>query len=323
MKMKIKILVLFILFQSLVACGVENSLGGTEAGNPPIGSRTVSGQVSQSVSNLGRSLLVQIASCPVDTVIAVDSLAQTTIAELDDSCSFSLSLTINKAYAISLVKDDVFVASLVFYNTSRSLESTVMVVGDGSLEISLGLITISGNKATPQNQPASQNDRDDDGSSDYDDEEDDLDCDLDDYPDGYDEDEVCDDDDDNEEDGDDSSENTSGTSEENAFVLEVVPKNDSNLSDEQGLVSPDEDIEVRFSCTIDTDSVNAETFAISDDNGNVLMCEFEYSSSNTRIKCEHDGMEVNTNYTATIDGILCADESFVRATTWNWRTEGD
>ena len=205
MKIKTKNLILFFILQTLVACGGEGLLGGTEAGNPPVETRTISGQVSESTQNLVRSLLLSGTACPADTVLALDSLAQTTSAELNDSCSFSMTLAVNKAYAISLVKDDVFIASLIFNNTSRSLESTVMLVGSGETEISLGLITISGNRATPQTQPATQNDRDDDGVADYDDDEDDLDCDLDDYPDDYDEDEACEDES-GENDGDNSDE---------------------------------------------------------------------------------------------------------------------
>lgn len=188
------LILLLVITAGFVSCG--GSLGGVEAGNPPDATRQVTGQVASASQSLSNRFLTS-SDCPVDGVVAVDTLAQTTSASFDGTCTFTLNLTVNKAYALNFYLDDSFVAAMIFNNGVNQPASSVTIISSGTSAIDLGLITLNGEEATPEYEPAEQNDQDEDGVSDYEDEDDDDDsiedsgeddCDSDGIPDDYDED---------------------------------------------------------------------------------------------------------------------------------------
>lgn len=325
------ILVILLSFSLLLsACG-GSAQGGSEAGNPPdVSARSVEGTVPAASSSVSARAGIP---CAVDTVIATDSAAQTISADVESDCSFSLSLSVDKAYSIGFVLDDVFVAAMIFNNNDASLSSAVFVVSAGETAINLGLVTISGAVATAEMEPASQNDQDEDGVDDFDDDDDDddgkadddeEDCDLDGYKDDYDEDSSsCEDDsgDDSPDDNggnDDSGEDTSA-----ALVLEVDPRNDTDLS--SGDVDLEEEVEVRVSCEIDSATLGDETFQIVSELGVAIECQFDVSGSGAEISCEHedDLFLPDTIYTATISGLQCADGRTIETASWSWVTSNE
>ena len=213
---------LIFLF-GLAACSGA-STGGAEAGNPP------------SARALAGTLPLEESACQADGVVATDSSGETITADVASDCSFSIELTIGKAYVVSFIKSDSFVASMIFNNGPGTLPSSVLVVSSGEAAILLGNITITDGVATPENEPAEQNDQDEDGVDDFEDDDDDgdevsddeeEDCDLDGFTDGLDEDDDCEaeeesDDESGDSDDDDSDNDNSG---ENATVLDRTSGN--------------------------------------------------------------------------------------------------
>ncbi|MBI4411387.1 MAG: Ig-like domain-containing protein [Deltaproteobacteria bacterium] len=299
---------LFVFLTLFSACG--GSAGGSEFGNP---SRPVIGTV---VDGGGGSALKKETgdSCPADTVIAVDSLGNTTTAEIDSVCDFEFDLTPGKAYVLSFTRGGVFVAFLVVQNSSATLESTIFYLADGEDPVHLGEILIADGKGRPANEPARQNDRDGNGRNDYDDDDDDgdgisdddeEDCDLDGFLDDDDEDQ-SDCGSDEEEDGDDE---TGGEGD----ILQVDPRNGENN------VNLTEEIEVRFDCTIDSSTVTAVTFRV-ESGGDSISCEFE--SSDSELSCEHedDPFQAETTYTVTVNGVACESGNPVETKSWSFTT---
>lgn len=320
------IFVLLALF--LVHCGIS-SQGGSEVGNPPDATtRPIAGQLTTNMQALFRYATSD--GCPADQLIAMDSSANTTLVEIDENCSFTTTLTINKAYLLSFTLNDVFVASMIFNNSPSRLSSQTFVLSSGSTTVNLGTITINGTTATPANEPSEQCDSDGDGVDDYNDDDDDddgtpdeseEDCDLDGYDDDYDDDtsdctENDDDDDDN-----DAPEDSDDSSSSQAKVLEVRPHHDNNLTDNIGLVSLSQDVEVRFGCSLDTNTITSSNFSMEDENSNIVSCDFEIENDDTRIDCEHTDFLPDTIYTALLSGIKCADGTVIPVTEWSWRTE--
>lgn len=311
--MKNHLAIILILIASL-NCG-DNTLGGTEAGNPAT-IREVIGTVANNTSTSANFALAS-ESCPADQIIATDSTAQTTTATINSNCSFSLNLTPQKAYVLSLLLNDSFMATVIFNNNSNTLSSTVIIVSSGTTAIDLGVVTINGSTATPENQPASQSDLDDDDIFDFDDDDDDnngvsddaeTDCDLDGYQDSYDDDDdSCDDD----------SEDIETEDTEQAIVFEVNPKNGASN------IQTNEDIEARFGCEIDLTTVNNTNFQVTSET-ETITCDFESSSSDTRIDCEPESdFEINTTVTVTLNGIQCASGDTVSTITWSFATGED
>lgn len=299
---------------SLTSCG--GASGGSEFGNP---TRAVTGAVATTSlsENTPLSFLISNAmateTCPADAVIATDSQGEATTVTVEIDCSFSLDLTVNKAYAVSFVLNDEFVATLYVRNSSTGLKSSVFVLSDGETDIDLGDVIISDGEADPENDPAEQCDVDDDDIDDYDDTDDDGDgvldddegdCDLDGYDDGYDEeDDTCDT-------GEGDGDAVVGT------ILDVYPENEAEY------IWLDEFVEVAFDCEINQDSVTAETFRVESD-ADAIACEFNFSESDSVVSCDHSdqGFLPATTYTATIDGVTCVDGTGVSVETWSWSTD--
>lgn len=298
------LLIVFSLF--LIHCG-GSAIGGSEFGNPARGLKGL--VVSAATGSLAlKQNAANSNSCPADMVILTDSLLNTVSLEINSDCSFDDSIDVNQAYDVSFYKNDVFVASLEVTNGSSTLTTSIIYIADGSSDVDLGTITISGDKAIPENEAATQSDRDNDGVDDFDDDddnndgvndEDETDCDLD----GF-----FDEDDNSSECASDSNENSSGT---NSTVLEVAPRNNSVD------VNLDKEIEVRFGCDVKASSVTSSTLSITS-NTETILCSFELDGN--ELQCQHDdNLFVSGHlYSATINGIKCVDGTVINTVTWSW-----
>lgn len=307
-----------LILLMLNRCGSNSAEGGSEFGNP---SRQLTGTVVAGASSSLQKGVMKAAgssSCPADTVIATDSQAQTTTDSISANCSFALTLTVGKAYSVSFTSGesplgDSFVATLIVQNSSSSLSSTVFVISTGESDMDLGTITISDSEADPEVEPAAENDQDGDGTDDFDDTDDDgdgildnneEDCDLDGYDDDYDESDSCD------FGGEDDSNESSGE------IIAVSPEN------EEEFVSLDQAVDVLFDCEIDEASVTADSVRIESDS-EVIACTYMFSESDSIVSCEHADQNFlpSTTYTATVDGVVCADGTEVTVQSWSWTTE--
>ncbi|HBF12260.1 MAG TPA: hypothetical protein DDW49_02540 [Deltaproteobacteria bacterium] len=316
--MKKRVFIFIFACMAMAHCGGGGrATGGAEAGNPPTGFRYVEGDVSDAnVQAQGSALMkAAIEDCFADQIIATNSQGTSTTATVDDNCGFTLTLAINKSYAVSLVSDGAFVATMIFTNNPNTLPTSIMVLSNGASAVNLGriFINLSNNQASPEFEPSSQCDSDDDGEDDFDDEDDDNDgtsdddeedCDLDGYFDDHDDDSECEDDEDEED--------ASGD------VLEVSPR------DGEDNVDVDEKIVARFDCTLDELTVTNASFAVTDEADQAIDCDFDFEEDQTEVQCDYDGsLTPLTVYTATINGILCEDGTPVENIEWSWTTDDD
>ena len=300
----------------------SSSLGGTETGNPPTSeTRTLIGSVaptttpSTSVKSLASTL------CAADLLVAVDSAAQTTQAEVDDDCRFEMTLTVRKAYAMTFSLSGSFVATFVYNPGYTSVTSSMWVVGRGSDDLNLGLATFTDDEAISEVNFASINDQDEDGFFDFDDEDDngdgtrdeeEPDCDLDGFWDSHDDDDAaCEEED---EEGGDEEEDTEGA-DGTGIVLAVVPRNN------QLEVDLEKEIRVRTDCAINLESVTVDTFQVSGPD-QAVVCTWELSDDGKTVDCEpQDALLPSTVYTALVSGVQCDNGSVVPDTTWSWTTD--
>ncbi len=316
MKNNFLILVLLILLSALPACGGSGSsaTGGSEFGNP---TRGLTGIVT---SGAGGALTKALtSSCPADSVIATNSTAETTSVAVNDDCSFDLSLETEMAYVLSFTQGSQFVATLIVDNNTGLLNTQTIYLAPGDTTVDLGTIVISNGQATPEHQPAEQNDRDGDGINDFDDDDDDddgisdvdeTDCDLDGFED--------DDDSDNSTCGSGSGGGSSGGSggASDTSIIQVSP------SDGAEHVLLTEQISVRLNCPVDQSTVTNDTFNVSSET-DTLLCDFNFSDSGQTIECRHDSQDFlsDTEYSVVIDGITCEDGTPIAARDWSWSTQ--
>jgi hypothetical protein len=177
---------LFLIF--LTACSSstsQNNLTGTEAGNPAI--IVIGRAITGTVPNLS-------SACLWTNVTAINEVGATITTGIENDCSFLLDIEPNHLYQIIFTTSDGTEVSLTVDNNGLP-ESPWFVVSDAETPIELGTISFNGITATPEFEPATQNDADGDGVSDYDDEDDDgdstadadeIDCDDDGIPDDFD-----------------------------------------------------------------------------------------------------------------------------------------
>ncbi len=265
--------------------------------------------------------------CAADTIIATDSSAETVSVAIDEDCDFAVTLEIGKSYVLSLSHENSFVATLIF-DTGASFSSDNVTVGAGSGPIQLGEITITGNVAIPEFEPCDQMDTDDDGVVDFDDEDDDGDGIEDEFEDDCDLDGFLNDHDFDMEDCDEGEEDEEDEEDDEAYVLEVKPRNDSHPELGEDRVDLDRDIKARINCSVDSDTVNEDTFIIYHDDEE-LDCNYRGNShgkgklgTQTTIECEpNEDMHSDALYTALIDGVMCRDGREVETVAWSWLTE--
>lgn len=319
MKVEKKFPLFCFILLVVFACGGNE--GGSEFGNP---SRPVIGVVRSTLDQTSSSSTLKkkieqifmapayASSCPADTVLATDSVGDTTLASVSDDCSFRLSLSTDKAYLLSFVRDDDFVARLIFKTGVGSISSSIFVLSQAADAVDLGDVTIEEGTATAENNPTEQNDEDGDGVDDFadgDDDSDDIpdedeeDCDLDGYGDDDDEsDSAC-----------DVGEAKSGPE---AIVVEVYPYD----GDED--IPVDEVIEVQFGCVVDATSIDSSTFSVASDEHEV-SCAYEGDEGGDIVVCGHEGdvFLPLTTYSVSIDGVSCEDGELVAPASWSWTTE--
>lgn len=174
--------------------------GGTELGNPL---RAVVGEATETVASLIPFISsAHAATCLATSVVATNSLGETTEALLDANCQFSLELETGQAYQLTLYDGADELATFVF-EARPNVEITTFILSEGSNDIDLGNTSISNGIALSEANPYEQNDQDGDGTFDYDDDDDDddgieddedeEDCDDDDFINSFDDDDAeCD-----------------------------------------------------------------------------------------------------------------------------------
>ena len=219
---------------ALSACSSNSLQGGAEAGNPNF--RDVTGTVSDTATVAQAFAFVRAAKaatdCPADTIVAIDTLGDSTNAIIASDCSFTLNLAVDHSYSINFTLDNVFVATMIFQATSTS-ESTNFELTAGDTAVDLGTVVIAGIFANPEANPYEQNDQDDDGVNDFDDTDDDddgidddyLDCDGD----GYVDDDSCDDSEEDECDEDDT--DCDGVKDDNDNCIDVANEDQEDEDD--------------------------------------------------------------------------------------------
>ena len=183
--MKIIRNIFFFLILLLASCQIPQSdnLDIIEAGNPPAKTkRAIIGQVE-----------AENNECVASEVFSYDVVGNIVSAQVEDDCSFFMEVTIDKLWGM-LLRTNRFDIKVQFQNGAYFDESDYYYVSAGDETIELGLVTINNITAFPQNQPAQQNDRDNDGINDYDDNDDDDDNILDTAENDCDEDGIIDDD---------------------------------------------------------------------------------------------------------------------------------
>lgn len=310
----------------LAACGATT--GGTEVGNPnTTAERSVTGSVeTQSTTSMsvkhashrgddhmrtgGAQSALATSRCRADLVEAIDSKNTSASSDVGDDCSFTLSLTVGRAYRFRFSHNGTPVAYLRIPRTTQVWGPFVAVVSSGSDPINLGTVSFASGNATPQHELSEQSDQDDDGIPDAEDSDadgngilDDLeeDCDLDGVPDSVDEDtSAC--------------AGQSGT----VAVLFVRPSNEVRFE----RIRPDTAIGAFAACHIDLSSVTADTFRVLAADGTAVPCIYQLKSSDTIVACRHDDtlLALDTEYTALLSGARCTDGRSIRTRSWSWRT---
>ena len=165
----------------LASCGGGGSSSDSTTGGGDTTTRVISGSVLAPAPDVALRVDALVADdCLADTILATTISGTTTSAIVNnEGCGFSLTLDVDQSYSISLIKDEQFVATLIF-DTGSGYSSSNLFVVDGSTTIDLGAILVNGTVATAENEPLDQIDCDDDGVSDLDDDDDDNDDDDDD-----------------------------------------------------------------------------------------------------------------------------------------------
>lgn len=168
--------VLLVLI-GLIACasstGSDNDLlGGSEAGNPP-GLRDITGVLTTDQSAFLRHNKVSYdttsTDCFADTVTAVDLDGVETSTLVDNDCSFIMELQTENSYSLIFYLSDVEIARLQVQNTQEAEASEFFYFDESEATMDLGFVKLVGSVVIPQYQPATQNDQDQDGVSDFDD----------------------------------------------------------------------------------------------------------------------------------------------------------
>lgn len=312
----------FLLF--LNQCS-SSKLGGSEIGNPGLNpdSAEVLGIVV-STNNQKKSSLKALknSQCPADTIVAMNSSLQISIASVQVDCSFRLILTANKAYALSFTLENQFIASMIFNNNNGFSSSTTFVISSGN-RINLGKVTVFDSLAIPENQPARQNDQDGDGINDFDDEDDnndgrldidDPDCDFDGFLDDFDDQDPC----------DSSSSNTeSATIESTSPSFAEVPGNQvQSIFPENGAIEVElnQEIQIRIFCPVNLENIDSNNFEVIGF-GDDIMCNFSVSEDGTLITCAPERvLQRNTVYMVAVDDLTCEDGREINPVFWSFRT---
>lgn len=295
-----------LLLWLLAGCGA----GGTETGNP---TGTISGQIGAASADTSTDKAASDFGCGADEVRATDAANATTTTQVSDACAFQLTLVSDRGYMLSFWQRGTVRGVLRMNHNVSFADSPVLPFFAADRTVELGSIAIAAQRAVPAREPASQLDRDRDGLADFDDpdddndgiaDEDERDCDLDGFHDDFDPDiAAC------------TAETTT------AQVRDVSPGHDAARNTEPHRVGLTRTIRARFSCAIDTATLTDTTFTVRADNDSI-SCTLAIAGSNHQVACVHatDPFLADTTYTATINGVRCADGSAIQARSWSWHT---
>ncbi len=258
---------------------------------------------------------VAAAECSADSIIATDVTGTTVVATVDSACDFTIDLELEQSYVISLTQDGAFVATLIFDSGLTGFTSSALTLSASDSAVDLGWITVNGTVATPENNPLSYCDKDDDGENDLVDSDDDEDGVADSEERDCDYDGFLDDDD-----GEYSDDHTdSCTAVDGEFITRVKPY------DEGETIDLDKEIKIYTTCDIDEATVSDTTFAVVADSGETLACAFEVSSDDdhNELKCKHEEtpFAADTVYTVTVDGLQCVGGDVIASAEWSFSTE--
>lgn len=316
----------FLLMLILPCFACLSNEGGTEIGNSTrnvIGTSTTdieTNNISFQESSVSLSYFksagkppppppgnIDLDSCGVDQILAIDSQGNQSNADLDEDCNFTLALTTNKAYSIILFREGQNFGPMRFQNGSGVLETSIFYVSSGSDPINLGTITINNNQGFPSIEPSTQNDQDGDGIPDFLDDDDDNDglpdidegdCDFDGFWNDFDEDFDCE-------------ENSEGI----GFIEEIFPFFDD--SD----IPINETIELRTDCAINFATVNSNTFNIRDESNNPISCNYSLFDDDILICEPQSNLSTNTTYTVRVEGLKCEDNTLIEILSWSFTTQ--
>ena len=180
MKHLFKILSFITILIFHTQCGTEttndNLLGGSEVGNPPDTiTRHVIGAVEANTLSVSSLKYATVDSgCVVDTIVSTTTDEEETTATIDENCTFDLNLVVDKAYSLAFYLNSDLLATMIF-KMSETTQSFFFLLSDGEDAVDLGTIIFNFTEltATPEFEPAEQNDAHGDGINDYQDTDDD------------------------------------------------------------------------------------------------------------------------------------------------------
>ena len=331
--------VFFLL--ALMGCNtpLTNSLGGTEAGNPPVATqREVQGRVPAGSSTSGSALsalsLALTSNCVADTVVATHSEKELVTQAVADDCSFRVLLEVGKAYHITFTLKGVFVGSLLFTSKDPlAFPIPVLIPDVGETSINLGVLTLKEHTFNPEKEPEGKNSQDSSGAAGQPDHTSgtpvvggQVDSNFNGVP--------------------DNQETTPTTADQPppvnnqpinqptekptdagqilATVLEVLPRNGAGLNKIISAATLDSVVKARFNCEIDPQTINPTNFKVTDLLGNGISCQYVVSAPDQVVTCQH----ANTlflplmTYTATLSDVHCVDGRVIPKTSWSWMTFG-
>jgi len=170
---------IFLMVSMLTACGTSAVTGETltpdasvvEAGNPPS---------SKPRKLEGSTTVAKNGQCTADELESYDTAGKLVTTEVNADCTFSTSLNSGKAWGVRFYNQGDVIGTMVFENGSGLPLSFVYYTSDSSSSVDFGEVHFASLWAYPAVQPATQNDRDGDGQTDYVDADDDNDGILDD-----------------------------------------------------------------------------------------------------------------------------------------------
>lgn len=232
------------------------------------------------------------ASCPADTIVAVDSQGSEFAAAIADDCSFNLMLAIGEQYALVLTRDGEFVAGVAFPTSLNPFTTATLPIGDSGVTIALGTITIAGTVGTAGEFEAPVDDDDA----------------LAVLPEGQ---------------------VLAVRPHRMPHCGQLDGDLRQRRCYRVGLSRP---VVALISCRVDRSTVTSDTFVVQDEAGTRIACEYDFKQWRTDkhvrrhhhriIRCKHssDLFLHNTLYTATLDGVRCEDGRPVETFSWQFLT---
>ncbi len=289
MKKKYKILSGLFLAMLIGTIGVVGCGGGGSSSPAASNTTSVTGKLNSASGNASQSAMLSMSmreniAVSGITVVGSDETGSTVTSTTDDDGNFSLDLPVGHTYVVSFFSGQTLIGLLSFsIDQAGTYNTTAFRLNSGDDSLSLGNITCAAGSCTGDVNPLCSLDRDDDGSEDCEDADDDND--------GVDDVDESDDDhdgiEDDLEDGEDNEDDAAASND--CEVIRARP-----YDGEMG-VDQDEEIRVRFSNSLDTDTVTSETLYVTDANGLI--------SSAITIENEDDHGEARINPSSNLSAL--------------------